>query len=145
MKAAFRPSSAKSHEARQDCLLFLLCSAVCIATRKVLEGRQKSQCLKQHIVYFCMSGIIRGDPRMSLIPVTLGSCKLVHCLCQNYSKGQLHQYQCYYSTGKHSLRYPYRACECNLLQTQYPVSQESVIDKNGLTPAQLSAWSQQCV
>ena len=28
----------------------------------MLEGRQSSQRLKQHIIYFCMSGTIRGDP-----------------------------------------------------------------------------------
>ena len=83
---------------------------------------------------------------------TLGSRKLVHWVCHNCPKGQLHLYQkfpnkctqmqssgCAYCAGS-------RACDCNSLQTHYPkVSSEWDFARNDLTPAQVTSRSDKLV
>ncbi|DBB16004.1 TPA: hypothetical protein ACH3X3_003372 [Trebouxia sp. C0006] len=83
---------------------------------------------------------------------TLGSRKLVHWVCHNCPKGQLHLYQMTpnYRTNRQRAGCPYCAgkqvCKCNSLQTHYPmVSSEWDFAKNDLTPAQVTSKSNQLV
>ncbi len=83
---------------------------------------------------------------------TLGSKKLVHWVCHNCPKGQLHRYQMYAfnRAGKHTAGCPYCAghqvCKCNSLQTHYPmIASEWDSAKNDLMPAQVTSRSNQVV
>ncbi len=83
---------------------------------------------------------------------TLGSGKLVHWLCKNCPKGQLHRFQmqpfnragrgcvgCSYCAGK-------QACECNSLQAGYIViSSEWDYARNDKTPVDVTTRSHQVV
>ncbi|DBA82366.1 TPA: hypothetical protein ACH3X2_000622 [Trebouxia sp. C0005] len=77
---------------------------------------------------------------------TLGSQKLVHWVCHNCPKGQLHQYQMRASdrTGTHLQGCPYcsghQVCKCNSLQTRYPmIASEWDLPRNVLIPAQVTS------
>jgi len=83
---------------------------------------------------------------------TLGSKKLVHWVCRDCPKGQLHLYQMRASdrTGNHSQGCSYCAghqvCKCNSLQTHYPViASEWDFARNDLAPAQVTSRSGQLV
>lgn len=83
---------------------------------------------------------------------TLGSKKLVHWVCHNCPKGQLHRYQLRASdrAGKRTTGCPFCAghqvCKCNSLQTHYSmIASEWNSAKNDLTPAQVTSTSDQVV
>jgi len=94
------------------------------------------------------------NPKDGIYPhdTTLGSKKLVHWVCHNCPKGQLHLYRmmpkartyrqgsgCPYCAGK-------QVCRCNSLQTHYPmVSSEWDFARNDMTPAQVTSRSHQVV
>jgi len=81
---------------------------------------------------------------------TLGSKKLVHWVCLNCPKGQLHLYQMRACdrTGKYFQGCPYCAghqvCKCNSLQTHYlMIASEWDFARNDLMPAQVTSRSHQ--
>jgi hypothetical protein len=88
---------------------------------------------------------------------TLGSQKLVHWVCHNCPKGQLHLYQMVPNnrirkrgSGRRGSGCPYCAgqqvCKCNSLQTHYPMlSSEWDFARNDMTPAQVTTRSSQVV
>ena len=83
---------------------------------------------------------------------TLGSRKLVHWVCHDCPKGQLHLYQKTpaHRTHRQGSGCPYcagtRASDCNSLQTHYPrVASEWDFVRNELTPAQVASRSSKLV
>ncbi len=83
---------------------------------------------------------------------TLRSQKLVHWVCHNCPKEQLHLYQMRACdrTGTYLQGCPYCAghqvCKCNSLQTHYPmIASEWDFPRNVLTPAQVASRSKKSV
>ena len=83
---------------------------------------------------------------------TLGSKKLVHWVCHNGPKGQLHLYQMTASnrTRRNPSGCPYcsgwQACTCNSLQSHDPaISSEWDFGMNDITPADVTSRSGQVV
>ena len=90
------------------------------------------------------------NPNSGIHPqnTTLGSKKLVHWVCHNCPKGEVHRYQmtprdrtrrrgsgCSFCAGK-------QACRCNSLETHHPViSSEWDFEMNAMTPADVTSQS----